>query len=447
MMEYYPFNIQNMANKNDIQSIDLRSEEVQEILTRVPNWMIRWGNVLFLGLIVLLLFISWFVKYPDIISAEAVLTTEIPPQKIYAQVTAEIDTIFIHENQQVQAGQALAILENTAQFEDIFYLGSILDTIDFKKNKFHFPLEEMPILFLGSVDLEYATFINSYLQYSLNKELKPFESQLFANKISLSELQSRLAVMINQREMENTALEFQQKDLQRNKGLFEKGIISAQEYENGQLVYVQAEQAHKNLNISISQTREAIALAQKNTTGTNIEKITEQKMLLKNLVQSFNQLKIAVKTWKLQYVLQSDIRGEVTFLNYWSDNQTVQQGDLVFTVIPARNSDYVAKLKVPAQNSGKIKIGQRVNISLKNFPEAEFGVLQGKVEHISALPNKDGLYLVDVSLPVPENSGLITTYGTEIKFKQEMSGTAQIITEDLRLIERFFYQLRELFGR
>ena len=30
-------------NKNT--SFELRSEEVQEILTRVPHWLIRWGSV------------------------------------------------------------------------------------------------------------------------------------------------------------------------------------------------------------------------------------------------------------------------------------------------------------------------------------------------------------------------------------------------------------------
>ena len=53
-----------MLNNNEIE---LRCEQVQEILTAVPNWMIRWGNTLLLLLLVMLLFISWFVKYPDII--------------------------------------------------------------------------------------------------------------------------------------------------------------------------------------------------------------------------------------------------------------------------------------------------------------------------------------------------------------------------------------------
>ena len=59
------------------------------------------------------------------------------------------------------------------------------------------------------------------------------------------------------------------------------------------------------------------------------------------------------------------------------------------------------------------------------------------------MPDKDGFYLIDVSLP----ELLVTSYNKEIEFKQEMRGVAEIITEDLRLIERFFYQFKELVER
>ncbi|MGB5553402.1 MAG: HlyD family secretion protein, partial [Flavobacteriaceae bacterium] len=97
----------------------------------------------------------------------------------------------------------------------------------------------------------------------------------------------------------------------------------------------------------------------------------------------------------------------------------------------------------PLQNSGKIQPGQRVNIKLQNYPETEFGMLNGKVKSISQTPDSDGFYLVDVSLP----KTLITSYNKEIEFKQEMRGTAEIITEDLRLLERFFYQFKQLLDK
>ncbi len=94
-------------------------------------------------------------------------------------------------------------------------------------------------------------------------------------------------------------------------------------------------------------------------------------------------------------------------------------------------------------NSGKIRIGQQVNIRLANFPDREFGILQGKVKNISLVPDKDGNLLLDVGLI----KGLETSYHKIIPFQQEMKGNAEIVTEDLRLTERLLYQFRDLFRR
>jgi len=197
------------------------------------------------------------------------------------------------------------------------------------------------------------------------------------------------------------------------------------------------------MSSSISQLRESISNANKTSKGTEISKTREEIILLKNVIQSLNQLKQRIKNWELRYVLKSNINGKVSFLNFYDKNQTVTQGDLVFTVIPTENSNFIAKLKTPRQNSGKIKIGQQVNIKLENYPDYEFGMLKGKVKNVSLIPNKDGLYLIDVSL----SEKLITSYNKEIDFKQEMFGTAEIITEDLRLIDRFFYQFKKVLKR
>ena len=116
---------------------------------------------------------------------------------------------------------------------------------------------------------------------------------------------------------------------------------------------------------------------------------------------------------------------------------------MVFIILPAETSSFIAKLKTPSQNLGKVRIGQTVNIKLLNYPDYEFGVLKGKVNHISEISNKDGFYTIDVSLP----KKLITSYNKEIEFKQEMRGTAEIVTEDLRLIQRFFYQFNKIIKR
>jgi len=427
----------------NLQDIELRSEEVKDILSKVPHWMIRWGSLLFLGLFVLLFALSWFIKYPDIITAEAILTTEIQPQKEYARISGMIDTIHVVDNQQVFENSVLAILENTADYDDVYYLKSILDTLEMEKDLVVFPFGDLPILFLGDIEPDFAQFENSYFQYTINKELDPFSNEALANEVSMAELKRRLQSLIAQRNLGRSEMEFKKKDLDRNESLFKKGIISAQDYENKQLEYLTAQKNYQNLSITISQLRESIGNAENTSKGTEFNRTREETRLLKNVLQAYNQLKKSVKEWELKYVLKSNIEGKVSFLNYWNNNQSVNSGDLVFTILPDTDSPYVAKLQTPVTNSGKIRPGQTVNLSLYDYPEYEFGVVRGIVSSISATSNSDGTYVVDVSIP----KELTTSFGKPIEFKQEMKGEADIITEDLRLIERLFYQFREVFER
>lgn len=425
---------------NSLDEIELRSEEVQEILSKIPHWMIRWGSTLFLLLILIVLGLSWLIKYPDVIKSETTLTTQIPPQKEFARITAKLDSIYVQESQEVEKNKVLAVLENSADTEDVYYLKSILDTLEIKDRTIEFPINKIPILLLGEIETAYAAFENNYSEYQFNKTLSPFQNEATANKISLNELKLRIQNMQSQYVLNQSELRLKRKNLTRNKSLLDKGVISQLDYENKQLELLSTEKGLKNLGASISQAREALANANKNSKGTEITRTTQESKLLRNTLQSYNQLKKAVSDWENLYVLKSEINGTVSFLNFWSNNQTVNQGDIVFTIIPKDNKNYIAKLKAVALNSGKIQVGQKVNIKLQNYPETEFGMLIGHVTNISLTPDKDGLYLVDVSLP----EKLITSYNKEIKFQQEMSGTAEIITEDLRLLERFFYQFKSL---
>ncbi len=426
-----------------LEDIKLRSEVVQDILTKVPHWMVRWGSTVFLIIILLLFGLSWVVKYPDIIVSEALITTEVPPQRLYAKSNGSLTAILVRDNALVSKGQPLAVIENSARYQDVFRLKRMIDTLNINRDIFYVPFDDMPLLVLGDIDAAYALFENSYLQYRLHKELQPYSNDALANRYALSELNNRLGSLRSQKTINKTELDFKIKDLKRYEVLFAKGIISEQDYENKQLELAQAKRNYEGFKASISQIKESIAMAHKASRGTKINKVKEDMGLLKTVIQSFNQLKKAIKDWEQLFVLKSLIDGRVSFLNYWNTNQTVQLGDLVFTVIPNQNSAFIAKLKTPAQNAGKIKTGQVVNIKLEHFPDTEFGVLKGQVTHISTIPDKHGYYVIDVALP----KVLKTSYNKLLDFKQDMPGSAEIITEDLRLMERFFYQFRGALDR
>ena len=106
---------------------------------------------------------------------------------------------------------------------------------------------------------------------------------------------------------------------------------------------------------------------------------------------------------------------------------------------PSRPGRIWGKLRIPVSGSGKVKAGQRVNIKLLNYPFMEFGALQGRITKISPIQQEKS-YLAEVILP----NGLVTTYGKKLAYLSGMSGSAEIITAERRLIERIFQPVRLL---
>jgi len=418
----------------------IRSEAVQDILTKVPHWMLVWGNAIILLLLIAFFAFTWFIKYPDVISTEAVVTSNTPPQKEYAKATGKIDTLLVSDNELVQEGELLAMIENTARLKDVLQLKAIIDTLDVNKD-FVFPINDLPVLSLGEIATSYAVFENDYIDYALTKSLDPFANQRTANALSENEIRLRIQSLENQKKIDAQKFELSRNEFERNHKLHEKGVISLNEFESKQLQFLEKEKNLKNLDISLSQLNQSLNEAYKNSKVSKISNRIETTRLYKNMLQSYIQLQEAIKKWELTYLLKASVSGHVSFISIWNEKQNVAQGDLLFTVIPSLNEQYLAKIKAPIRNSGKIKKGQKVNIKLFNFPEMEYGMLEANIESMSALPDEQGYYLVHASLA----SSLTTSYQIEIPFKNEMQGTAEIITEDLRLMERFFYQLRGIF--
>jgi multidrug resistance efflux pump len=423
------------------KEIELRSEEVQEILTRVPHWLIRWGSVVVLGILLMLFFVSWLVKYPDVISSKIIITTAIPPQKLIAKSSGKIETILVKDRAIVNENTPLAVIENAANYKDVFLLKSIVDTFSIDKSSF--PFDKLKSTRLGEIESSYAVFQKEYSADELNTKLQPYKVEGTAQSYEAIRLKERLTLLESQKNLNKNEIELQKIDLDRYETLFKKGIIASQEFEKHRLTYLQSVRSYQSLLSSISQLKSSLNDLNKNSKTTHINESKENVNLQRNVIQAFYQLKKAIKDWELSYVLRSSINGKVSYLQLWAENQTVTAGDNVFTVIPSNESNYIGKVKATAQNSGKIKVGQKVNIRLSNYPDREFGILNGTIKAISLTPDKDGNLLIDVSLP----NGLTTSYKKQIVFQQEMSGTADIVTNDLRLLERLLYQFRGVFKR
>lgn len=421
-------------------AFELRSEEVQDILNRVPHWMIRWGTTLIFVVIIMLFFISWFLKYPDVVNAEIIITTRIPPEKIVSRTAGRIEAVLVKDKKRVIENTTLAIVENNANYKDVFILKKCIEHYNLNEKR-KFPFYQLQKAQLGDIENSYAVFQKAYVAQKMNMQFHPFELE---NKSQLSEsiqIKERLNLLEQQKIINEKELQLQKNELGRFEVLYNKGIISAQDFESKKIIYLQANKNYKSLLTSISQLKSSLINNTKLRQSSLINGTAEAINLDRNVTQAFYQLKKAIKDWELAYTLKASVSGTVTFLQVWANNQSITAGDHVFSIIPEKGKIYLGRIKASALNSGKIKLGQRVQIKLYNFPEKEFGVLEGKVSNISLVPDHEGNLLVDVLLP----KGLESSYKKRIPFQQEMMGTAGIITEDLRFLERVMYQFKDVF--
>jgi len=165
----------------------------------------------------------------------------------------------------------------------------------------------------------------------------------------------------------------------------------------------------------------------------------EKNNLLSELKTAYNELLTAIEIWEQMYLLVSPIEGTVTFNTFWTNHQFVNTGDKVLAVVPQQMGKLFGKAHAPAEFSGKIRTGQRVNIKLSGYPYMEYGTLRGTVSTISLVP-EGNYFTIDIALP----AGLTTNTGKTLNFTGELSGLAEIITDDRSLFERILSPLEYL---
>jgi HlyD family secretion protein len=177
----------------------------------------------------------------------------------------------------------------------------------------------------------------------------------------------------------------------------------------------------------------------------NIQKANELKTYEIQIEEALQGFKSQLAKWKQSYLIVSPIDGKVSFNKIWFENQSISAGDLVVTIIPKEEMRIIGKADIPSTGIGKVKSGQTVNIKLDNYPYMEFGMIKAKIKNISLVPitTEQGIfYTAEIEL---NDSILTTNYNKSIPFSQNMTGIAEIITDDVRLLERFLNPLRSIW--
>jgi len=411
--------------------LNVRSEEVQEIIGRPPHWLVRWGITAFFGVLGLVLLSAAVIKYPEVIHAPLRLTAVNAPQSLESRINGKLVRITVENNSVVQEGEVLAWLESTARHPEVLRLSETVDALR------GWLLEGSPqrlsgldieqFANLGEIQNAFQGFEQAYREFV---SFLPGGFYSRQREILLKELEytrDLLEQLHAQKEIQQDDYNRSRREVEAQRRLAEGGHIAPMELARAeaelsarQLPLQQTESAIINNFVSqIAKEREIMELD---------KRIDEQSSMF---LQALNSLRSVIDEWKNQYLVTAPYAGRVVFAGILQENQSLAAGQQLFYIQPESTS-FFGELMVSQASFGKIEEGQPVQVRFSGYPYHEYGSVFGRVDYFSDFPVRDSLFFAKVSFP----DGLVSNYGREITPRNGMTGQAEIITQDMRLLER-----------
>lgn len=425
----------------DREYVELRSEDVQEILGTPPGWLVRWGTTVVLLGFVMMLAAAWLVRYPDVVEAKVVVTTATPPVDIIARTDGRISKLLVSDTARVKPNQLLAVLQSTANYRDVMVLDSCLKTWQQLKTESFREIQQPDSLVLGDLQGDYADFLRILGDFKFGRDTRSASVQSNINSINQQINQLQQSIVFEQKALKRTndQLKVAEDIYQKQKDLYEQGITSRVDFEKERTKLAELERQRDQYEDNTLQRRREIISLQNNINSASFGQQETTSSATNRLSGSLNTLRSNVSKWKQTYLLLAPIEGRIS-LNGLTVQQFVRQGDQIMTVVPFQNDKIIGRVSLPIAGSGKVKEKQRVILKLDNYPYHEFGSISGMVISKSLVP-KDNQYSILVALPVSKNNTLRTSYGREIQFEQQLQGKAEIITDDKGFLQRISEQL------
>jgi multidrug resistance efflux pump len=427
----------------ELNKQEIRSPELQEVMSGIPGSFLRWGLFVFFGIILILILGSYFIKNPEIVTVPVVITTQNPPVMLVVKSGGEIEELFVTEGSEVKEDDVVALIGNTSDYEDVKALNIFLADFNDKTDWIEIVQKHQspPDLILGEIQSSYSQFQKGW------KQIKDYLKQGYIPaKLNLLEKQIVKKTEYNkelfkQEKFLTEDLALAKSSFYRDSALFRKDSysLSAKEYEKSRQVYIQKLYSFSVFNASLKNNEADFLRMRETRLDLQYQYDKEVKQYLLNIEESLQLLISSLCQWEERYVIKSPVLGKVTLNRFRNENQVIKAGETIATVIPDNPTEIVARAVIPVSGFGKIETGQSVNIKLSGFPYMQYGVLKGRIYSVSQVPGEGG-FSADIELI----EGMTSTYREKIRFIHQMDGTADIITKDTRLINRFIKPLQSV---
>jgi multidrug efflux pump subunit AcrA (membrane-fusion protein) len=428
------------SNESAVQTIR-HSDDMQDIITAAPSWLLRWGISLFFGVLVLIIALAAMIRYPDIVKAQLKIDSPNSPKPVVAKVPGKLVKLLVSENETVKAGQPLAYLESTANHTKVLTLLSNLKELQQQA------LQNKPVnsvLFsqadniqFGELQSAYQVFFQEYLTYR----------STVANGFLVKKkayLQRDLSYLTKQQQQLNAQKTIEQKDLGLAGDEYEMHKKLAQQKVETPAELRQEESKYLAKKSPLVQTEAAIITGDNNYAAKQrdiLELDNQVQEERSKFLQALNSLISTAEDWKSKYILSAPQAGKLTFAGIVQENQVLAPNQEVFYVNPG-NEAFFGEMTITQNNMGKVKEGQEVLVKLRSYPFEEYGMIRGRIKYIAEVPYKDSVFISKVTFKIRNSSDL----KKPIHLKQGMMADAEIVTQDATMLQRLSRSFFKIVG-
>jgi len=430
------------------EQIELRNDEVNDILSQMPSWTIRWGTLALAGVIFLLIGLTFLIRYPDTIKGMITITSQKIPVDLVAKKSGRITHLAVKEGQIVHKGTDLAVIESEITYED--FLKVEKTTSDF----YNCLLQDSTCNLLIDNYLQVGNLQNSFPQYTFSQFKKAYQEYAFfiQNPFVQKEIQN-LQSQINSLEKlkeqafkEKSILEknasIAQKQYQRDKKLNENKVYSDADAENTEKIYLQEHYKAENLQSQYLNYDLRISQVQKNVQELEKQDSWRKQELYAQLKAATERLQTDLQLWRENHILEAKMDGKISLGKFWAENQYINAGEVLLSLSPLEK-EMMGYIFVDANGFGKIQTGQKVLICLYAFDCQEYGKIEARVQNISDVL-VEGRYRVGITFSMPLKT--INNFAIPLQ-TNTLQGDAYVQTDNALLIEKVFYQLRFLLQK
>jgi len=423
------------------------SSAIKDIISYRPVWIVRNGIMLFLIIVMLIILMTFFIEYPDIVNANAKLVSVNPPVELKTKVPGKLMRLYVKEKDSVASGTIIGEIESLADAGKILELtaatinlkqmmeaSETANAVRYFENNY---LKKNWDVGLGEVQEAYHNYMSSFQLFSQYLQTGFYFRKKRMLNTDIVFMQRLHQNLLQQQAMQREDVALAQKTFEANESLSKDKVISAFDYRNEKSKLIGKSLSLPQLTASLISNESTMHEKRKEILQLENE-IAQQKNIF---IQSLNSFVAVLHQWQTNYLIKAPVSGSIAFSDFIQEQQFYPVNQTICLVNP-NTTQYYAQVHITQNNFGKLKTGQQVLLKLPAYPYQEFGSLKGQLNFISTIPTDSG-FIGKIMLP----AGLQTNQQKRLQYREGLKASAEIITSDQKLSDRVLSSLTSLFDR